>query len=105
MHHMEIEAREADAARGERSLRSAMDKAYAEVIQGEAVDHPSHYTQGRIECIEVLEQLAEQGVDFRILHAIRYLWRYQHKGGAESLRKAVWYIERMLKGMDDGQTR
>jgi len=61
------------------------------------VNHPSHYTQGGIECIEVLEQLAEGGHDFRILNAIKYLWRYQHKGGDESLRKAIWYIERMLE--------
>jgi hypothetical protein len=63
----------------------------------DVVNHPSHYTQGRIECIEVLEQLAEGGHDFRILNAIKYLWRYQHKGGDESLRKAIWYIERTLE--------
>jgi len=63
----------------------------------DVVNHPSHYTQGGIECIEVLEQLAESGHDFRILNAIKYLWRYQHKGGDESLRKAIWYIERTLE--------
>lgn len=63
---------------------------------GDNVNHPSHYTQGDIECIEVLEQLAANGHDFRILNAIKYLWRYRAKGGNESLRKAVWYIERVL---------
>jgi len=62
----------------------------------DTVDHPAHYTQGGIECIEVLEQLAADGHDFRILNAIKYLWRYQHKGGDESLRKAIWYIERTM---------
>jgi len=62
----------------------------------DAVEHPAHYTQGGIECIEVLEQLAADGHDFRILNAIKYLWRYRHKGGNESLRKAVWYIDRVL---------
>jgi len=61
----------------------------------DTVNHPSHYTQGKIECIEVLEQLAADGHDFRILNAIKYLWRYRHKGGNESLRKAIWYIERV----------
>jgi len=60
------------------------------------VNHPSHYTQGGIECIEVLEQLAADGHDFRILNAIKYLWRYRHKGGDESLRKSIWYIQRVL---------
>ena len=61
----------------------------------DTVNRPSHYTQGAIECIEVLEQLAADGHDFRILNAIKYLWRYRHKGGTESLRKAIWYIERV----------
>jgi len=63
----------------------------------DVVHHPPHYTQGGIECIEILEQLAADGHDFRILNAIKYLWRYQHKGGDESLRKAIWYIERTLE--------
>ena len=65
-------------------------------LTNDMVNHPSHYTQGGIECIEVLEQLAADGHDFRILNAIKYLWRYQHKGGDESLRKAIWYIERTM---------
>jgi hypothetical protein len=107
MHHAEIEQNEQAAAMAERMLKEPMADAYNELTHGansrvrdmeasNMVNHPSHYTQGKIECIEVLEQLAGQGMDFRILHAIRYLWRYQHKGGAESLRKAVWYIERVL---------
>lgn len=62
----------------------------------DTVNHPAHYTQGEIECIEVLEQLAADGHDFRILNAMKYLWRYRHKGSHESLRKAIWYIERTL---------
>lgn len=57
-----------------------------------------HYTQGKIECIDVLEQLAEDGEDFRILNAIKYLWRYRHKGGDEDLLKAMNYIHRKLYG-------
>ena len=60
------------------------------------VNHPAHYTKGEIECIEVLEQLAADGHDFRILNAMKYLWRYRHKGGDESIRKAIWYLSRYL---------
>lgn len=61
------------------------------------VNRPTHYAnQGQIECIQVLEQLASDGEDFRILNAIKYLWRWRHKGGVESLKKAVWYIERVI---------
>ncbi len=68
----------------------------AEARATDTINHPSHYTQGGIECIEILEQLAADGHDFRILNAMKYLWRYRHKGGDESLRKAVWYINRVL---------
>ena len=61
------------------------------------VHHPYHYAGlGEIECIEVLEQLAANGHDFRILNAMKYLWRYRHKGGTQSLEKAIWYIERVV---------
>ena len=72
-------------------LRQALDDTH------DTVNSPAHYAQqGQIECIEVLEQLARDGHDFRILNAIKYLWRYRHKGGVESLAKARWYIERVI---------
>ena len=61
------------------------------------VNHPSHYaSQGKIECIEVLEQLAQDGEDFCILNALKYLWRWRHKNGVQDLEKAVWYIQRVI---------
>jgi ribosomal protein RSM22 (predicted rRNA methylase) len=61
------------------------------------VNHPKHYAaQGEIECITVLEQLAKDGNDFRIINAIKYLWRWKHKGGVEDLKKAIWYIQRTI---------
>lgn len=69
------------------------------------INHPQHYaSQGGIECIEVLEQLARDGEDFRILAAMKYLWRYRHKGTPEKdLRKAVWYITRKIEEQDHEQ--
>lgn len=68
----------------------------------DSVDRPVHYAvQGQLECIEVLEQLGADGHDFRILNAMKYLWRYRHKGGQESLRKAIWYIQRVIDFPND----
>ena len=70
-------------------------------ILNDLIDHPYHYAgQGEIECIDVLEQLAANGHDFRILNAMKYLWRYRHKGGTQSLEKAIWYIERVIGDME-----
>ncbi len=57
------------------------------------VHHPPHYTQGRVECIEVLEQL---NLDFRLTNVVKYIWRHREKGGLEDLRKAKWYLDRYL---------
>ena len=68
----------------------------------EAVNHPSHYTQGAIECIDAIE--ASLGRDgFRAFcrgSAIKYLWRTDLKNGAEDLQKARWYIDRLLADED-----
>jgi len=33
-------------------------------------------------------------------NAIKYLWRWRHKNGIEDLKKAQWYIQRMIDGFD-----
>jgi hypothetical protein len=65
----------------------------------EKVDHPAHYNAGKIECIDAIEEVVK-GLDgdeaFATGNAIKYLWRWKHKGGKEDLRKAIWYIERII---------
>lgn len=83
--------------------QAAIDRLKAEMQDEPVTDnvnHPPHYNQTGIECIEVLEQLAADGEDFRIINAIKYLWRHRHKGGCEDLRKAVWYIERYVSSKE-----
>lgn len=63
------------------------------------VDHPAHYNAGEIECIDAIEE-AVKGLDgdeaFATGNAIKYLWRWKRKGGKEDLKKAIWYIERII---------
>ena len=40
-----------------------------------------------IECIDITRHMT-----FNIGNAVKYLWRYQLKGGTEDLQKAIWYI-------------
>jgi hypothetical protein len=62
------------------------------------VNHPAHYTQGKIECIEAIRAALtpEEFRGFCKGNALKYIWREQHKGGAESLLKAQWYMEKLL---------
>ena len=64
---------------------------------GDSVNHPAHYTQGGIECIDAIKAaLTEE--EFRGYckgNALKYVWRERHKGGVESLAKATWYLDRL----------
>ena len=70
----------------------------------DTVNHPAHYTQGGIECIEAIKA-ATVGLDgieaVCTGNAIKYLWRWKQKNGAEDLRKAMWYIERLMEEVED----
>lgn len=60
------------------------------------VNHPSHYTSGKIEVIDFIE---DQKLDFHLANALKYICRAGKKNPektAEDLRKAVWYIERYI---------
>jgi hypothetical protein len=61
------------------------------------VNHPAHY-QGDIECIDAIEASMSKEAFAGHCKAcvIKYLWRYQQKGGVESLQKAQWYLSRLI---------
>ena len=66
--------------------------------------NPNHYRQGKVECIDALEAATTNlmGLDaVCTANAIKYLWRWQEKGGVEDLKKSIWYINKLI----DGQPR
>ncbi len=67
-------------------------------LQPDMVNHPPHYTDGGIEAIEAIEaQLTSEEYRGYLKGCIaKYIWRERHKGGTESLKKAQWYLERLI---------
>lgn len=64
------------------------------------VQKPAHYNAGGIECIDALKAATINLVGLDAVctaNAIKYLWRWKMKNGTEDLRKAIWYIDRLLK--------
>jgi len=57
------------------------------------VNSPAHYTQEKMEVITAIEGL---GLDYHQGNILKYISRYKHKNGVEDLRKARWYVERLL---------
>ena len=73
-----------------------------ETTEKEMVNHPQHYNNGGIECIDALAAATEglQGIEaFCTANAIKYLWRWKWKNGKEDLDKAIWYIEHLKKSL------
>ena len=59
------------------------------------INHPAHYEGNTsLECIDVMEiAFGQEAVaNFCLCNAFKYLWRYKHKGGAEDVQKAEWYL-------------
>lgn len=65
----------------------------------DVINHPSHYTQGNVECIDAIEAATSglSGIEAVCTgNALKYLWRWKNKNGLEDLKKARWYIDRLL---------
>lgn len=58
------------------------------------VNHPPHYNLGKIECIDFI---INQNFDFFRGNIIKYLSRYRHKNGVEDLKKARWYLNKLIE--------
>ena len=70
------------------------------VIQEDTVNHPSHYIDGGgVECIEAIESAltSEEYRGYLKGNIQKYVWRERHKGGTESLKKARWYLDRLIQ--------
>jgi hypothetical protein len=61
------------------------------------INHPAHYTQGKIEVIDFIE---DQQLNFHEANVIKYVCRHKHKNGVEDLKKAMWYLQRRINDLD-----
>lgn len=63
------------------------------------VNSPAHYAQDSIECIDVIMQnckhlTGQEG--YLVGNCIKYVWRFKHKNGVEDLKKAQWYLAKLI---------
>ena len=58
------------------------------------VNHPKHYTKGKIEPIDFINA---NDMDYLEGNIIKYIARYKHKGGVEDLEKAEFYLRMLIQ--------
>ena len=76
------------------------------VVSDDGSDEPTvdvinatpHYNQGGIECIDAIQAALspEEFRGFLRANVMKYIWRMNHKGGMEDVRKAEWYLRRLI---------
>ncbi len=66
----------------------------------EAINHPSHYADGKIEVIDFIE---DKNLNFNLGNVVKYVARAGKKDKSkelEDLKKAFWYLEREINNYE-----
>ncbi len=87
---------------------SECDKCYNEagtVKPADNVNHPKHYQSKRgLETIDVIEAFTEDLTGAEATNTgnvIKYICRWKHKNGLEDLKKARWYLNRLISIVEE----
>ena len=68
----------------------------------DVVNSPSHYNQAGVECIEAIAAATDDGFEYYLQgNIIKYIWRYRYKNGIEDLKKAQWYLNKLIETKGD----
>ena len=61
------------------------------------VNKPPHYNNGDIETIDAIQSALGDGFEFYLQgNILKYVWRYRHKNNVEDLKKAQWYLNKLI---------
>jgi hypothetical protein len=67
----------------------------------DVVNNPSHYNQSGVECIDAIEACTDEGFEYYLQgNILKYIWRYRYKNGVEDLKKARWYLDKLIEVRD-----
>ena len=73
--------------------------------KSDMVNHPPHYNKQGIECIDAISAALGDGMEYYLQgNIMKYLWRYRYKNGVEDLKKAKWYLDKMIEEKSSGES-
>lgn len=96
LHNPEIKSRASDE-----QLEHDLNECIGQDI--DVVNHPSHYTKGSIECIDAIDSATTGKSGIKavcVANVIKYLWRYEEKNGLEDVKKAQWYLNKLISELE-----
>ena len=65
------------------------------------VNNPPHYNKAGVECIEAIRAATGDGYEYYLQgNIMKYLWRYRYKNGTEDLKKARWYLDKLVEEVE-----
>ena len=68
----------------------------------DTVNHPPHYNKSGIETIDAIQAMTGDGFQSYLQgNILKYLWRYPYKNGVEDLKKAQWYLSKLIEELDE----
>ena len=72
----------------------------------DVVNHPKHYNKHGVECIDAIRATLtdEEFRGYCKGNVLKYTWRERYKNGFEDLRKAMWYLERLVNDIRKNQS-
>ena len=73
----------------------------AGVVMKDMVNSPPHYNKTGIECIDAIRAATGDGYEYYLQgNIMKYLWRYRYKNGTEDLKKAQWYLTKLIEEVE-----
>lgn len=71
------------------------------------VAHPAHYqTSNGLETIDVMEAFTEDMAGYEAVctsNVLKYICRWKKKNGLEDLKKAEWYLKRLIERIESSE--
>lgn len=72
-----------------------------EVKENDNVNHPKHYqSKNGLEVIDVIDAFTDDLTGMEAVctgNALKYICRWKNKNGIEDIKKAIWYLNKLIE--------
>lgn len=80
-----------------REIKYKDDNTSISLLHTDNVNHPAHYkSESGLEVIDIIDDFVPDPGSYYLGNIIKYVLRFQKKGGVEDLEKARWYLNKLI---------